>query len=206
MTTNTKDNHRPKTGGLRKNTSIVVALALATLVTGGCVSTWSPRDKTLAASYLAAQVVDYGQTNYALENGYSEANPLLGSSPSSGKILAYKGVASALAFWLADRFPSVRTRILSIGLGLQAGVVGSNYRYVGFSMRFTSGGHSGEGRAAGAMTVAPPTNTAARGVPSRGATAGQAVLSVSPTAGSGRELVLRVQRPGYEGRLAPAQL
>jgi hypothetical protein len=138
-----------------KGTLASLTIVLAVMASG-CTSTWSRTDKTMAASYIASHVIDYGQTNYAVSHGYGEGNPMLGSSPSAGKILAVKGLTTAATLWMADRFPNRRKLILGMGLGLQAGVIGNNARYVGFSFAWNSGGStSSSGGAAGGKFVAP---------------------------------------------------
>jgi hypothetical protein len=139
--------HNEDNNDVRRGARFAVAAWLL-LVASGCTSTWSRGEKALAAGYVAANVVDMGQTNYALQNGYAEGNPMYGSAPSAGKILAIKGVTTAATMWMADRFPSRRKLILGMGLGLQAGIVGNNARYVGFSFKWTSGGSTGSTTAA----------------------------------------------------------
>lgn len=77
----------------------------------GPLASWSRTDQALFAVNLGCHGVDYWQTEWALENGYEEGNPLLGSHPSDEKLLAGKAVAGALAWW-AGRDDEKRTASL----------------------------------------------------------------------------------------------
>lgn len=80
-------------------TRLLLLCAAAAL--SGC-SVWQPAEQRAFAFSMACQAVDLMQTDAALENGMHEANPLLGSHPSDGKLVAAKVVAVAGTFYLAE--------------------------------------------------------------------------------------------------------
>ncbi|HVN77043.1 MAG TPA: hypothetical protein VMT19_12050 [Thermoanaerobaculaceae bacterium] len=152
MTTTLNTSRANQAGGRRFRLGGLRALALAAVVAlfgNACATvtrssssgevgehTWSSKDRTLAAALIASHIVDVGQTMGALKSGLSEGNPLYGSHPSLGRMVATKLAATGLTLWAANRFPALRTRILTTNLVLQVGIVGLNARYVGLKMSF----------------------------------------------------------------------
>lgn len=97
---------------------------------------WSAKDRTLAAALIAANVIDAGQTMTAVKSGLSEGNPIYGSSPNLGRMLATKAVVTGAVLYAANHFPGLRTKILTTNLAVQAGIIGLNTRYVGLKISF----------------------------------------------------------------------
>lgn len=84
-------------------------------------------------AFLAASAIDAAQTIYAIQNGLgTEMNPLMGSQPSAGRVIAVKAALGALQYVgfrvLNKRKPKTAKTLALISFGLQAAVVGANMR------------------------------------------------------------------------------
>lgn len=105
------------------------ALFLLLLLTG-CAMT----PEQLRVAYHGANAMDAGTTAYGIEHGCNEANPMLGQSPSTGTVVAFAAVQSALyelIYWaLKDRDESERLAfgraflvVKGLGVGWNAGQI-----------------------------------------------------------------------------------
>lgn len=70
---------------------------------GGC-STWGPKEQRAFAFSAVCHTVDLVQTDWALEHGYRELNPILGSHPSDNKLVAHKAAVMGLTWAIGERF------------------------------------------------------------------------------------------------------
>ncbi|MHA1952470.1 MAG: hypothetical protein ACW96U_00800 [Candidatus Heimdallarchaeaceae archaeon] len=57
---------------------------------------WDGFDYTLTSTLLIGKVIEIGQTNYAIQKGGQELNPLFGKHPSKEKIYIYQGILSGI--------------------------------------------------------------------------------------------------------------
>lgn len=99
---------------------------------------WDTTDKVLFGSFVALQVADAAQTHYAVQHPerFREMNPLLGSEPSDGKIIAIKSLMVGGTYYLLrDTDSQTRKSALVILDGLYIGVVAHNAS-IGVRMRF----------------------------------------------------------------------
>lgn len=99
---------------------------------------WDATDKVLFGSFVALQVADAAQTRYASHHPerFREANPLLGSQPSDGKIIAIKSLLVGGSYYLLrDADSQTRKSALVILDGLYIGIVAHNAA-IGVRMRF----------------------------------------------------------------------
>jgi hypothetical protein len=90
---------------------------------------WDTADKILFGSFLALQAADAAQTHYASRHPdrFREVNPLLGSQPSDGKILAVKSLMIGATYYiLKDADSHTRKTVLTVLDALYIGVVAHN--------------------------------------------------------------------------------
>lgn len=86
-------------------------------------------DKALLATAIGAQMADYWTTHEVLDDGGYETNPLIGSHPSDGKLMAFKAVGIGLTCWLAKVLkPKARKWVLGGLSAFYGGVVMNNMR------------------------------------------------------------------------------
>lgn len=84
-------------------------LAALWLVTGlafalqGC-SAWYPKEQRAFAFAAVCHAYDLVQTDWALEHGYREMNPLLGDSPSDNQLMAHKAAVMGLTWAIGEGF------------------------------------------------------------------------------------------------------
>jgi len=99
---------------------------------------WETTDYALAGAALTALAVDWGQTRYIAKNThrYSETNPMLGATPSVGKVDAYFVCAMVGTVALAHVLPSDWRQLFLAGtLAVEIGAVSQN-RSIGIKMAF----------------------------------------------------------------------
>ena len=99
---------------------------------------WETTDYALAGAALAALAVDWGQTRYIAKNTqrYNETNPMLGSTPSVGKVDTYFIGAMVGTVALAHVLPGEWRQLFLGGvLALELGVVNQN-RSLGIKVAF----------------------------------------------------------------------
>jgi hypothetical protein len=101
---------------------------LGACLLAGCAPTkpWTRSAKAMLGLNVACNTLDYAQTDWAMEHGYTEGNPVLGESPSDGRILATKVATQALIYRLADGTEN-RTLTLALALAPCLAVVAHNY-------------------------------------------------------------------------------
>ena len=86
---------------------------LACALLSGC-STWHPREQRAFAFSVACRTVDMVQTDWAMERGYREINPLMGERPSDGKLMAFTAGMVGATWWLAESFDNSDDRVIAI--------------------------------------------------------------------------------------------
>ena len=99
---------------------------------------WETTDYALAGAALAALAVDWGQTRYIAKNThrFTETNPMLGSTPSVGKVDTYFLGAMVGTVALAHVLPSDWRQLFLAGtLAVEIGAVSQN-RSIGIKMAF----------------------------------------------------------------------
>ena len=99
---------------------------------------WETTDYALAGASLAALAVDWGQTRHIAKNPsrFIETNPVLGPSPSVGKVDAYFIGAMVGTVALAHVLPSDWRQLFLAGvLTVELGVAQQN-RALGIKMAF----------------------------------------------------------------------
>lgn len=82
---------------------------------------WSQMQVALAASAVALQIADLGQTTYISRHAdrWYETNPLIGRTPSTGRVRAMM-IGSAVGMLVAAHYlPEWRTGILSVWIGVE---------------------------------------------------------------------------------------
>ena len=99
---------------------------------------WESTDYALAGAALAALAVDWGQTRYIAKNThhFNETNPVLGSTPSVGKVDTYFVGAMVGTVALAHLLPSDWRQLFLTGtLAVELGAISQN-RSIGIKMAF----------------------------------------------------------------------
>lgn len=113
-------------------------LALALMFHSACFAQWTPEQKTLAAIYGAAWVVDWKQTTEMTRRTatHHEMNPLLSRYPSRQEVNRYFLVMPIVTFLVLDNIKSEhRTLALSVLTAMEVGLVAHNYS-VGMRVQF----------------------------------------------------------------------
>lgn len=90
---------------------------------------WDTTDKVLYGSFVGLQVIDGLQTHYATHHPdqFREANPLLGSYPSDGKIIAVKSLLVGGTYYvLKDADSQTRKTVLTVLDCIYIGVTAHN--------------------------------------------------------------------------------
>lgn len=126
----------------------MINLALTTLALtlslSAAAAPWDKTDKTLFAGFTSARVADMAQTLQiarrptGIESGYvyTETNPLIGASPSVGRVLTYFAVSHALVWLVADHLPAkTRKAFLTGAVVISAQFVQRNAE-LGINVRF----------------------------------------------------------------------
>lgn len=73
---------------------------------------WDTTEKALVGSFIAGQIINYGQVNKTLNDPYwSEINPLM-PAENTAELLVWKTGTTAALIFLADRFPIYRKALL----------------------------------------------------------------------------------------------
>lgn len=79
--------------------------------------------KYLWILFIAGQILNAGHTNYALENGYYEQNPIYGKHPSKQEIYIGKIISTAGIYGLTKAFPRHEKPVLIVANVVVWGVV-----------------------------------------------------------------------------------
>ena len=98
---------------------------------------WSIEDQNLFKLLIFGSALDYMQTKNGLKNGYTEGNPLYGSTPSSDRMLIQKSISLGVIYYVVDEHwsRSYRRSGLILANGIQWGIVihnesvGATFRY-----------------------------------------------------------------------------
>ena len=99
---------------------------------------WSPEQRTLAGVYLAAHVIDWGQTRRIAREPHiwHEYNPLLPRHPSIAQVNRHFLLVPIVGYFIADALPSRhRTTALYWAATIQVSVVARNH-YLGIRVSF----------------------------------------------------------------------
>ncbi len=82
---------------------------------------FSTSNKGWFLAYIAANALDIWSTQYALDNGCTEGNPLYGSDPSAGEMILIKTIVATIMYvsveYLSSSETLVRNRDLVYGTG-----------------------------------------------------------------------------------------
>ena len=78
-------------------------IALICILFAGC-SAWGPKEQRAFAVNAVCNAYDMVQTDWALEHGYEEKNPLLGGHPSDNELMAHKTAVMAATWAVAESF------------------------------------------------------------------------------------------------------
>ena len=99
---------------------------------------WDLQDSVLQIAVISSIAVDMMQTNYALNNGCKEENPILGEHPNKLKFYTYNISVMTLHTMTSYILPKrYRTIFQSVYLGIELGVITSNYCVMGeFKLSF----------------------------------------------------------------------
>jgi len=135
------DNHhvaatRRRPGTARAALLLLVFVLFPSLCHAG--GPWETTDYALAGAAVAALAVDWGQTRHIAKNPnhFSEQNPILGPSPSVGKVDTYFVGAIVGTVALAHVLPGDWRQLFLAGvLTVELGVVRQN-RSLGIKMAF----------------------------------------------------------------------
>lgn len=91
------------------------AVVCVVLSLSGCDS-WTKQDKDLFTILICAQTADFVTTEYALDHGFKEINPLLGDFPDDTDIVLFKAGAIGLFYVLGEIWPEHRETIYMTGI------------------------------------------------------------------------------------------
>ncbi len=99
---------------------------------------WTSVDTALEASLFVLAAADYGQTRHFLDHGTAyETNPLLGTHPSRGKLLAFGATGLVLHAAIARVLPTrFRRPWQYLALGVETYCVVGNAYDVGVHWKF----------------------------------------------------------------------
>ncbi len=110
-------------------------LVAAALCLSGCASFagtfdgWARLDRGLYDASVVCTMTDYLQTESALDEGYSEGNPVYGRHPSDDKLAGITAARFGALYLLADTMPAQwRTETFSLALLPCAAVVLHNHQ------------------------------------------------------------------------------
>jgi len=109
----------------------ILTILLSIFLFTSC-ATWSKGDKIREATWMVLHVVDYKQTQYAMDrpDEFKELNPLLGEHPSEGRLNTLAIVGGLFHILVTDYLEENRTLWQNITIGLKVVCVVNNY-YVG---------------------------------------------------------------------------
>jgi hypothetical protein len=102
-------------------------LFIISLLLTGC-ATWTPADKALLIASWTAAGADYYTTSRAIDRGYNELNPAMGSNPSDTELLTAIIVSQTAITILAHTFPKWRKWLLGGSAVIHAGCAVHNER------------------------------------------------------------------------------
>ena len=108
---------------------LAAALFMIWAAVSGCSTLqWARQDQALFAVNLGCHAWDYAQTSWAMDRGgFTEANPLLGESPSDERLLVFKSAVAGASWWMADQAGDKRTTSLITLTATCLAVVAHNY-------------------------------------------------------------------------------
>jgi hypothetical protein len=92
---------------------------------------WSDANKVLEALYLIPHYLDWKQTRWGSRHPdqFEERNPILGNSPSQGKVDAYFAITPILKYLLGNAIPNPeRYGLQGAAIGLESATVHENRR------------------------------------------------------------------------------
>lgn len=113
-------------------------LALLMMFCAPAFAQWTPEQRTLATIYMAAHVVDWGQTRAIAKNHHrwEELNPTLGRKPSMSRVNAHFIIAPLIGYTILDNMSSEsRTTWLRTLAQMQVAIAANN-AHVGIHVSF----------------------------------------------------------------------
>ena len=120
---------------LRCFCAVLLSLLFIPQVTAG-VDSWTDKEKQLWRSYLVMSTIDTFQTfdlidcQAARTCNAVELNPILGSHPSKGDVIALKVIGNSIIYRMLENAPADREFALKLMNGLQAVVITNNGLYI----------------------------------------------------------------------------
>lgn len=96
---------------------LIVALAWVMLMIAQVARAedWDTKEKVLMGTFIAGQVINYGQTNKVLNDpSWREINPLL-PADNTGELIAWKASTTLAVYLIADHL-SHRNRKIVLGI------------------------------------------------------------------------------------------
>ena len=122
--------------GMRSRLALSFSLSMLARLAAAATPPWSPGQIALAATTSAEILVDWGQTRYALLNGHSELNPVIGPHPSPEWLMLYNGLAiSGMLAVGALLSPRWRT-VWFAGIAVMQTVTVARSAMLGFQVHF----------------------------------------------------------------------
>lgn len=86
--------------------AVVVCCTLCAAPLGAQSNRWTRANVALAATAAAGILIDWSQTNQAMQQGWVEANPILGERPSLRQLTVYNLVALSATLGVGAALPS----------------------------------------------------------------------------------------------------
>lgn len=133
MTTPTSHNPTTRQGAALRSSGVLALLFVFLLA--GCGHKplkWDACELGMVGALVATNAVDYGQTKWALDNGYKEGNFLMRGSNAKRAIMkvGVTGAILAIAHYLPEQHWQ-RKLMLGIPIGLNVVIIGHNIGVVG---------------------------------------------------------------------------
>lgn len=75
---------------------------------------WTKKEQSLYAANILVAYIDHKQTNYGLDNGYSEKNPLYGNRHPD-KSIAINALAYGAVYWAVGHYAEDETTTYLLG-------------------------------------------------------------------------------------------
>lgn len=115
---------------------VLIVLAHCSRAHAADPAPWSKTDKALFGGLVAISAYDMAQTDQGIRSGkFYEMNPLLGSHPSTARLIGTHVFCNAGILWLADTHPKWRRTMLVIANGIEISAVAHNIS-IGMNFKF----------------------------------------------------------------------
>jgi len=102
-----------------------IILLIVSLLLPGCFTKWETKDKLLFTGFVGLHAIDTAQSWDIWEDSACvELNPCI---TSQEELIAVKLLGVGIVYFAAKLVPKYRTKILTIGCGIQGGAVAWNF-------------------------------------------------------------------------------